>query len=116
MQQEIVDRNFLASTRLNTPDPLQTCPPEGQRLLIAWRFPSSSLSQNLTLVTLIRLWDHREKIYHFPITTTSGSIAYFVPCEDGKILTYLVQVQDVNGVCLDEWRHHFWVEKIEFES
>jgi hypothetical protein len=108
VQQEKVDRNFLASSHIGTPDPRQANPPEGQRLLIGWDFPKSLYQQQLILVASIRFMSEKEKVCRIPIVRKRGSTALFFPKE--QILTYRVQVVAADGSILETWKHHFWTE------
>lgn len=118
VQQEKVDVRFLASSRVGTPDPRQKNPPEGQRLLIAWDFPLSVFREELILVTTVRLWDQSEEVKTYPLKRKRDSLAYFFPSktEDKKILTYRVQVFNREGHLVEEWKHQFWRELINFEE
>jgi hypothetical protein len=111
VQQEWVDRTFLASTHVNTPDPQQANPPEGQRLLIAWDFPRSVFQRELTLKTEVRFWSDQQKTYLLPISKKRGYTAIFFPKE--KILTYRVQMISKEGDVVETWKHHFWTDLIE---
>ena len=110
VQQEWVDRNFLASTRVGTPDSRQTDPPEGQRLLIAWDFPLSQFQRSLTMLVTVRFWNDKQQTLSFPLDRKRGCTAYFFSKE--KILTYLVQVITQDGKIIETWKHHFWTELI----
>lgn len=116
MQKEWVDKQFLASSRVNTPDPRQKCPFEGQRLLIGWDFPKSLFSEELTLDIVVRLWDQTEKKISYPITHKRDATAFFFPCgptdKNHQILTYRIQVINRDGVIVETWNHHFWTELI----
>ncbi len=113
MQQEWVDRNFLASTHAGTPDPRQACPPEGQRLLIGWKFPINLLNEELTLRLRVRFWDNQEEIVCRPLETRWGSAAFFF--REKKILTYKIDVVNALGECVETWEHHFWTELIDLD-
>lgn len=111
VQQEWVDRNFLASTHVGTPDPRQCEPMEGQRLLIAWDFPRSLYSCGLTLLATVRFWDEKEEVRTIPLVRRRGAEAFFFPGE--KILTYRVDVVASNGEVIESWLHQFWIELID---
>lgn len=111
VQQEWVDRNFLASSHVGTPDPRQECPPQGQRLLVSWKFPRSFGA--LQLVMTVRFWDNSEEVLCHPIERAWGYAAFFFDQE--RILTYRVQVVDVNGEVVECWEHHFWTELIDID-
>lgn len=114
VQQEWVDRDFLASTHVETPDPRQVSPPTGQRLLIAWRFPLNLIEQGLNLHLTARLWDNTEEVFIRPMTRSHGYEAFNF--FDGKrILTYKIDVVDTSGKIVEVWEHHFWTKLIDVD-
>ena len=108
VQQEKIDRDFLASTHVHTPDPRQENPPEGSSLLISWDFPLSVFEKQLTLVSTVRFWDAEEEVVIRPILRKRNSCFLFFPHR--QILTYLVRAISLNGDIEEEWEHHFWME------
>lgn len=114
MQQERVDRNFLASTRIGTPDPRQADPPEGQRLLIAWDLPRSSFVKEPHLDVTVRLWDETQKVFQIPMERKRDTAALFFPHlgKERGLLTYRVEVRSKEGEILDAWVHQLWTELI----
>jgi hypothetical protein len=113
VQQEWIDRNFLASSRVGTPDPRQEDPPEGQRLLISWKFSPKLIDQGLTLVTTVRFWDNAEECICRPMKSSWGYEALFFPKQ--KILTYQIQVVNGCDEIVETWKHQFWTESIDLD-
>lgn len=113
VQQEWVDRNFLASTHVGTPDPRQEDPPQGQRLLVSWKFPRNLLDQQLSLLLRVRFWDNQEEFLCRPIHKSWGSAAFFFP--KTKLLTYKIDVVNREGACIETWEHQFWTELIDID-
>jgi hypothetical protein len=111
VQQEWVDPNFLASSKVGTPDPRQANPPTGQRLLVGWRFPQYLVGAGLKLVLTARLWDNSEEVICRPIEESRGSAVF--KFYGKKILTYRFQVVDCKGDMIETWEHHFWTELID---
>ncbi|HEY4254959.1 MAG TPA: hypothetical protein VGM34_01265 [Chlamydiales bacterium] len=118
VQQQTVDRDFLASSIVGTPDPRQAHPPAGQRLLVGWSFPREYFEEPLTLVCTVRFWNHEEQEISTPLETRRGSEAFYFPVSDKnhKILTYRVDVKNESGEIVESWKHHFWTELIVVES
>ncbi|MBU6383394.1 MAG: hypothetical protein KGR16_03665 [Verrucomicrobia bacterium] len=114
VQQEWVDRNFLASTHVNTPDPRQACPPEGQRLLIAWRFPMNMVDAGLSLDLTVRLWDNQEEHFIRPITQSHGHAAFNF-FDHKRILTYKIDILNAQGEVIEVWEHQFWTKLIDVD-
>lgn len=111
MQQEWVDKDFLASTHVGTPDPRQKDPPTGQRLLVGWRFPTNWLDWGIHLETTVRFWDNREEVIRYDLDSSHGSHAFNFFGQ--KILTYKVEVVDACGDVLEVWEHQFWTKLID---
>lgn len=120
MQQEWVDANFLASSKVNTPDPRQEHPPLGQRLIIAWDFPKSVFEKELTMVATVRLWDNTQQVFRQPMIRKRDITALFFANKqagiDRRILTYKVQIFAANGKEVEKWDHQLWTELIEVGS
>ncbi|MGB7978044.1 MAG: hypothetical protein WCF19_02660 [Chlamydiales bacterium] len=114
VQQEWVDRNFLASSRVGTPDPRQESPPTGQRLLVAWRFPSFLADRRLKLVLTVRFWDNEEEVISRPMQQARGYTAFNFFNE--RILTYRIQVVDQDEEILETWEHQFWTKLIDVDQ
>lgn len=119
VQQEWVDADFLASSKVHTPDPRQAHPPQGQRLLIAWDFPKSVFDRRLTLAATVRFWDNTQTTIVQPIERKRDSIAHFFPNDgqgaDRRILTYRVQIFAESGDLVETWNHQFWTELIDVD-
>ncbi len=116
VQQEKIDRNFLASSHIGTPDPRQENPTTGQRLLIRWNFPSEIFAKNLSLVTTVRFWDDQEVVLTEPIQRRTAFTTLFFassPLEKEKrILTYRVQAISSQGEVVGWWEHPLWTPLI----
>ena len=117
VQQEWIDREFLASSKVGTPDPRQANPPEGQRLLIGWDFPKSMFLEDLSLLLTVRLWDNTQQVLFQHIERKRDVAAFYFPSHDKekRILTYRLQVMNKEGKILETWKHHFWTELIEID-
>lgn len=113
VQQEWVDANFLASTKVETPDPRQKDPPRGPRLVVAWDFPKSLFQAPMTLVTTVRFWDQKEEVIQYPMDRRRDITSFFF--ENRRILTYRVDVLNAQGATVSTWEHHFWTKKIVVE-
>jgi len=117
VQQEWIDRDFLASTHVGTPDPRQERPPDGQRLLVSWRFPKCLYDQQLTLAITVRFWDNKEEVILQPVKRQLSYTALYFPKREGqgKILTYKIDVVNSEGGIVETWEHHFWTELIDID-
>ncbi len=117
MQQEWVDRNFLASSHVGTPDPRQAHPPQGQRILTRWDFPRSLFEKQLTLVLTVRFWDNTQEVLSRPLDRRRDFIAFYFPAaeKERRILTYRLQVLSAEGEVIETWKHQFWTELIDID-
>jgi hypothetical protein len=119
VQQEWVDASFLASNKVNTPDPRKENPPEGQRLIIAWDFPKSLFQEGLTMVATVRLWNNIEEIFTIPLERKRDATYLFFSTKEngneGKILTYRIQIFSKTGFEIETWEHHFWTKQIDLD-
>lgn len=112
VQQMCVDRNYLASTHVGTPDPRQDRPPHGQRLLVNWRFPSELFDQGLTLILTVRFWDQKEEEIIQPVEKKWSYKEFYFPL---KLLTYRIQVMNSCNEIVETWEHQLWTELIEIK-
>lgn len=118
MQQEWIDRNFLASSHIRTPDPRQENPPVGQRLLVSWEFPRSTFAKELELFLTVRFWDDTQETFSQRMERRRDFTAFFFPSDatggkDRRILTYRVQAIAKTGEIVGEWDHQFWTKLID---
>lgn len=117
VQQEWIDRSYLASTHVHTPDPRQEHPPSGQQLLVSWDFPRSVFEQKLHLEATIRLWDSTQELIIRPILRKRGyEVFYFpndLPGTDKRILTYSIRALSERGEVVGYWEHQFWTKLID---
>lgn len=120
VQQEWVDGSFLASSKVCSPDPRQSHPPIGQRLIIGWDFPKSLFQEGLTLVATVRLWDNSQQEFRKAITRKREVIEYFFQNDqegiDLRILTYKIQILGPDGKEVRVWEHHLWTELIDLDK
>jgi len=117
VQQEWIDRNFLASSHIRTPDPRQERPPVGQRLLVSWDFPRSIFEKHLLLCLTVRFWDDTQETISQPIERKRDFATFFFPQDSGskdkRILTYRVQAISEKGEIVGAWDHQFWTKLID---
>lgn len=118
MQQESVDQNYLASSKVGTPDPRQSNPPIGTNLIIAWDLPKSLFLEGLSCQATVRLWDNTQTITNLALQRKRDTISLFYPLNgQGKaksILTYKVEVLNSSGQIIESWQHPLWTDLITF--
>jgi hypothetical protein len=114
--QEWVDVRYLASSRVNTPDPRQDHPPIGQMLILDWRVPKEILKRNPELVLNLILWDYTTRQVRYPIKNRMNYATYKLLDEEynksGGILTYKAEIITADGEVYREWLHQLWVNLI----
>ena len=120
MHQERIDKDFLASTYVGSPDPLQQTPPFGQRLILSWDFPLSLYRESLTLFLTVRFWDNTEEKMVMPLRRKRGIETFFFDNKDDlqsrKILTYFVEAKNKQDKTVAVWQHQLWCELISVEE
>lgn len=117
---EYFNRESLASYYMSTPDPLLDHPPVGQRLIVNWSVPKSSLEcSNLHLHLIIRLADHSEIVKTSPIQQLFGTYVFEIEgdtyLQSKGILTYKAEIR-TDDCILDQWQHPLWAELITFSQ
>jgi hypothetical protein len=111
VQMDKIDREFLASSHVDTPDPEQITPPEGKRLLVAWRFPSSWMNEGLRLHLTARFWDESEEEIDYAITKGHDYTTFdFL---NRRLITYKVEIFDKNNCSIEVWEHQLWTKLIK---
>ena len=111
-----IDRKYLASTIVNTPDWRKNSPDLGQCLIVRWSLPPRLLKEGpieLKLHVIFSSLDTEEKT--LSIKTTNGYFYYPIVNDDyqslGGLLTYRAELLQNNQVLAD-WRHQMWFDLI----
>lgn len=117
VERQRVGRSSLASTFVQSPDPLQKNPPKGQRLLIKWRLPSSEFADPLTLKLRLIFKNYAEELFQKSIESENGIIVYELLGDrfrdTGGFLTYRAEIINKEGDVVKSWQQQLWVELIE---
>jgi hypothetical protein len=116
VQTEYLTHEHLASSYVQTPDPLQGRPFYGQRLIVSWSFPVSEFEEAIPLMHMkIRFRNREEQELKILLQKRSGTYIYDLMNEDfsrlGGILTYKIDVYEGDSL-LACWRHQLWAELI----
>lgn len=119
IRHERVDKNYLASVHVGTPDPRQKNPPDGQRIIINWDFPKTIFEKDLTIHLTVRFWNQNEENINFHLRRKRGDKSFYFPSGEQerfkRILTYRAEVVTKTGEVIEVWRHHFWTKKIDVD-
>jgi hypothetical protein len=120
VQQELIDRTFLASSYVGTFDPKQDDPPFGQRIIISWDFPRSLYKKDLTMMLTVRFKNNCQELHSYKIQRKRGYTAFFfeeeIKDKKSRILTYKIDVLNKDNVVVETWKHQFWRELISFSE
>lgn len=120
VQQEWVDKSYLASFYVKTPDPRDKNPQIGQKIIISWDFPLSEYKKDLTVVLFVRFWDQTQKELTYKIERKRGYTDFFFENinseQNKKILTYRLDVVDKNNEIIRTWKHQLWTKQINIDN
>ena len=120
LRQVPVDAEYLASTRIGSPDPRQSNPPYGQKVVMQWAVPPELLGKKPSLVFHVIYKNHSQEEIIYPIEDRSGMEVFSLLNDDyrdkGGLLTYHAEIRTKNGDVYREWTHQLWVHLITFEE
>ncbi len=115
VRSEYLTPDYLASQRVETPDPCKNCY-FGQQVIVHWYLPPNECYSDLSLIATIRYGTRQIEEICVPLRKTSGywiyrllNADYFRKC---GIVAYKVDLCAQDGI-LCSWRHHLWSEIIE---
>lgn len=119
VEQEWIDRSYLASEHVNTPDPRRDDPPEGQKLVLSWRIPDALCAQEPKIALDVLFKDLTSARCDFPVKSAMGDVTYPLLNdayrEKQGFLAYRARVVTENGESHYLWQHQLWVELINLE-
>ena len=117
---ETVNVNSLASTFVQSPDPLQKDPPVGRRLILEWKLPKNAIEEALSLDLRIIYKNYEEETLHFAIDRKRGVVFFPLLGEEYKkkkgFLTYRAEIKNKDGKILDEWKQQMWIDLIRIDK
>lgn len=120
VSQHVINRNYLASTHINSPDPCQECPPEGEMLCVEWVVPRELLSKGPTLEIDVIYKNYQTAHFSYPIKERRGYATYYLLnknfCEKRGFLTYKAELVTEEGEVYRKWVHQLWVNLITLEE
>ncbi len=118
--QERIDKDYLASVALNTPDPRQKNPPLGEKLIIEWRVPREYLAHKPMLYLHVIYKDYTEAFFTYPMPYKMDYAVYDLLGEEylrkKGILTYQAEVRAPQGEPFLEWKHQLFTKLIVIED
>ncbi|MCF7852052.1 MAG: hypothetical protein K9M07_02295 [Simkaniaceae bacterium] len=135
VERHYVDERQLASTFVQSPDPLQKNPPVGEKLWINWNIPSSAFKSHhvseddstqiyercgLILTLKVIFKDLNEDIVSYPVLSRKGSVVYSLLNQEyektGGILTYYAEIATIEGKVLEVYKQQMWFKPIHIKS
>lgn len=120
ISQQRIDRDYLASSHVHTPDPRQENPPFGQMLIVDWSVPRSILKKHPQIILYLIYRNFTEEVFYYPITSGGGHKLFFLinkEYEEKKgILTYKAEIVTDDNQVYSEWRHQMWVNLITLQE
>lgn len=118
--QEKIDRDYLASTYVGSPDPRQENPPLGQKLIIEWQIPKDVLQKHPMIVLQVVYQNYEESTFEYPILYKTGYVVNSLLGEEfvkrKGFLSYKAKIVLNDGSVFRNWEHQFWVDVIHLDE
>lgn len=116
---DYVNRAYLASAHVDTPDPLRNNPPLGQRILITWNLAKKDFDATYSIKLTTRTCNREEKTICIKLAKNRGMYIYKLlnNCyfESGGIRAYKIELYHGSRL-IDCWKHQLWAELITLNS
>lgn len=120
ISQDKIDKEYLASSHVGTPDPNQKTPPLGDRLIIEWKVPSDFIKEKPTLHLHVIYHNYTEKYFVYPMPYQMDYVVYTLLGEEYKerkgILSYRAEIVKEDGTVFIDWKHQLWTRLIQIEK
>jgi hypothetical protein len=115
VQNEWIDKKYLASSHVGTPDPRNKSFVSGNKLIISWAFPKNLYKKNLSLLLTMRFFGNTQDVITHLISKKKSYTTFFFP-KNKKILTYQIQIVAEDGQIIEVWKHQLWTELIDIDK
>jgi len=116
VQQETVDKDYFASSYVDTPNPNSEDLSFGHKILVSWDLPISQFRKKPYLELTVRFWDNEQEVIKYTLDRKRSYASFFFENKKRKrkkkILTYKIDVISEKGEILQTWKHQFWTELI----
>lgn len=117
---EKIDRDYLSSTYVGSPDPRQENPPFGSQLIIEWQIPQEVLNKHPFIKLQVVYQDYEEAVFQYPISYKTGTVVNSLLGESFQqkkgFLSYKAEILLEDGSVFRQWEHQFWVQVILLEE
>ncbi len=118
--QQVINRDYLASTHVGSPDPLQCNPLYGRQLIISWQIPQEILNENPHVDLDIIFWNYTEERITYGVDAKRGYVLYTLAGSEYErmkgILSYKARLVTQNGRVYRDWEQQLWVDLIQIEN
>lgn len=118
--QEKIHRNLLASSFVDSPDPMQHNPPHGKKLYISWNIQGAYNFEECRLRISMIFRNHETRTVELAIPRKRGTIVYSLLdqeyYETRGLLAYKVEILTKNEEILALWRHQMWVNIVQLRE
>lgn len=118
--QEKIHRNLLASSFVDSPDPMQHNPPHGKKLYISWNIHGDYNFEECRLRISMIFRNRETRTVELAIPRKRGTIVYSLLdqeyYETRGLLTYKVEVLTKNEEILALWTHQMWVNIVQLRE
>lgn len=118
--QEKIHRKYLASSFVDSPDPLQHEPPHGRKLYVSWNIGSEYQVEDCKIQISMIFRNRSTRTIDLAPLQRRGTMVYSLLGEDyykiQGLLTYKVELLTKKGELLAAWKHQMWVNMITLEE
>lgn len=118
--QEKMHRSLLASSFVDSPDPMQYNSPRGKKLYISWNIDADRSFEDCLIRISMIFRNRNVKTLDVPIPRKRGTIVYSLLDQEyyeiQGLLTYKVEIVAKNEEILAVWTHQMWVDIIKLKN
>lgn len=120
LRQVPIDSEYLASSKVGSPDPRQADPPYGQKIVMEWAVPPELLAEEPRLILQILYRNHTQEELSYPIKGRNGMRVFSLLNDAFRsregLLCYRAEIRTKTGDVYREWVHQLWVHFITFNE
>ncbi len=120
IKKEPIDRQYLASSFVGSPDPLQQNPPLGQILFVEWAISSEDLAKKPHLALELIYGNWTGETILFDIDKRRGIAEYNLkgkPYKDKEgFFSYRALIKTPQGEVLEQWSEQMWTPLIQVDE
>lgn len=118
--QEKIHRKHLASSFVDSPDPLQNESPHGRKLYVSWNISSEYQIEDCQIRISMIFRNRTTRVIDLALLRRRGTLVYSLLgqnyYETQGLLTYKVELLTKKEEVLAFWRHQMWVNLIMLDE